>query len=90
MNTKLVIHVGIGIVGYVVWAIMAYADPSQRSGFLTFNISMATGTIGLALRDMQNPEKPASDVAVKQEVKVDPAAAPWKDAPPTASSPLRV
>lgn len=54
---KLILHVLIGFVGYVVWALMAFFDPTLRHDFLVFNIGMATGTIGLALRDM----KAASD-----------------------------
>lgn len=42
----------IGVTGYAVWATMAYYDPTQRPDFLRFNIAMAVGTIGLAVRDM--------------------------------------
>ena len=42
----------IGTVGYVAWGLMAWFDESQRTGFLSLNISMVTGTIGLALRDL--------------------------------------
>ena len=42
----------IGAVGDMVWAARAYFDPSLRGAFLTFNVSMATGVIGLALREM--------------------------------------
>ena len=52
-NTKLAIHILIGVIGYAVWAVMAYFDPTLRHDFLVFNIGMATGTIGLALRDMK-------------------------------------
>lgn len=50
---KLILHVLIGFVGYMVWALMAFFDPTLRHDFLVFNIGMATGTIGLALRDMK-------------------------------------
>lgn len=46
--------IAIGLTGYGVWGLMAYLDPGQRHDFLVFNIGMATGTIGLALRDMQH------------------------------------
>lgn len=52
---KLVIQILIGVAGYLVWAAMAYFDPTQRPDFLKFNIAMAVGTIGLVLRDMQQP-----------------------------------
>jgi hypothetical protein len=50
----------IGIVGYCVWAAMAYADPTQRHDFLAFNIAMASGTILVVVRDMTATEKPES------------------------------
>lgn len=49
------IKVAIGLAGYLVWAFMAYFDPTQRADFLKFNIFLATGTIGLVVRDMQSP-----------------------------------
>lgn len=52
--------VAIGVVGYSVWALMAYLDPGQRHDFLVFNIGMATGTIGLALRDMHPHSAPST------------------------------
>jgi hypothetical protein len=58
MNMKMCIQISIGIVGYLVWALMAYNDPTQRPDFLKFNIAMAVGTIGLVLRDMQQPSSP--------------------------------
>lgn len=69
-NTKLAIHILIGVIGYCVWAVMAYFDSTLRHDFLVFNIGMATGTIGLALRDM----KVAADAAP-----VPPAAWPVMD-----------
>lgn len=53
MNISVLIKIAIGICGYSVWAMMAYYDPTLRATFLNFNILMATGTIGLVLRDMQ-------------------------------------
>lgn len=44
----------IGTVGYIAWGVIAWLDPAQRTGFLSLNISMVTGTIGLALRDLPN------------------------------------
>lgn len=55
MKIKLALQIAIGLLGYGVWAFMAYCDPAQRSDFLHFNIGMAVGTIGLVLRDMQQP-----------------------------------
>ena len=55
---KIFIQIAIGLAGYLVWAAMAYADPTQRADFLHFNIGMAVGTIGLVLRDMQPPPAP--------------------------------
>jgi hypothetical protein len=55
MQLRTVIQILIGVVGYVVWAAMAYFDPSQRADFLHFNVAMAVGTIGLVLRDMKTP-----------------------------------
>jgi hypothetical protein len=54
-NPKITAQIAIGVIGYGVWAFMAYVDPAQRADFLKFNIVMATGVIGLVLRDMQSP-----------------------------------
>lgn len=58
MNIKLALQILIGLIGYGVWAFMAYCDPTQRPDFLKFNVAMAVGTIGLVLRDMQQPQPP--------------------------------
>jgi hypothetical protein len=63
-KAKFALHILIGLVGYGVWALMAYFDAALRHDFLVFNIGMATGTIGLALRDM----KTTDDVAAGQPV----------------------
>lgn len=58
MRLKTGLQIAIGITGYGVWAFMAYTDPAQRPDFLRFNIAMAVGTIGLAVRDMQPVSHP--------------------------------
>lgn len=63
MRKHTIVKALIGITGYGVWALMAYLDPAQRHDFLVFNIGMATGTIGLALRDMHTtPPTPRKDL----------------------------
>jgi len=62
MNMKAWIQIAIGVTGYSVWACMAIFDPSIRPTFLTFNIGMAVGTIGLVLRDMNAAPGPSSAV----------------------------
>jgi hypothetical protein len=52
MNAGLWIRIVVGTVGYSAWACMAFLDRSLLPDFLKFNIAMAVGTIGLALRDM--------------------------------------
>lgn len=59
MKTHTIVKIAIGLTGYGVWAFMAYVDPAQRADFLKFNIIMATGTIGVVLRDM-HPAVPPS------------------------------
>ncbi len=60
MNLRTILLIVIGVVGYSVWAVMAYLDPAVRVNFLNFNIVMTTGTIGLVLRDMPTtPTNPA-------------------------------
>ena len=72
MNTKLVIQILIGLTGYCVWGAIALHDPAQMPDFLKFNIAMAAGTIGLVLRDMQQPTanstpaQPAPTVVTKE------------------------
>lgn len=59
MNLKLAIIIVMGTVGYVAWGLLAYfVDRSQMGGFIAINISMVSGTIGLALRDLQYPNEP--------------------------------
>ena len=55
---KIIVLFLLGTVGYLVWAVMAYFDPAQRGAFLTYNISIVTGVIGLALRDMRASSDP--------------------------------
>ena len=55
INISMVFKILIGVTGYGVWALMAWKDPTLRPDFLKFNVIMATGTIGLVLRDMQAP-----------------------------------
>lgn len=52
---KLAAIVSTGVIGYGVWALMAYYDPTLRQDFLKFNIAMASGAAALALRDMKGP-----------------------------------
>lgn len=59
MKLRTAAKVVIGLTGYGVWGLFAYYDPAQRADFLRFNIAMAVGTIGLAVRDMQPPGTPA-------------------------------
>lgn len=57
-KVKLPVLILMGVVGYSAYGLIAYfVDRSQMGGFLALNISMVTGTIGLALRDMQNPRE---------------------------------
>lgn len=73
MSAKLIIHVTIGLVSYGVWAFMAWQDPSLRHDFLAFNITLATGTVGLAIRDMlpstslQEPPKSPPEIAQPED-----------------------
>lgn len=65
MNLKLAITSIMGVVGYTAYGLIAYfVDRSQMGGFLALNISMVTGTIGLALRDLQYPNEPPAGQAV--------------------------
>jgi hypothetical protein len=58
MKAKLPVLIVMGVVGYIAYGLIAYfVDRSQMGGFLALNISMVTGTIGLALRDMQYPNE---------------------------------
>lgn len=64
MNFKNVSIVLMGTIGYVAYGLISYfVDRSQMGGFLALNISMVTGTIGLALRDMQYPNEPPAGQA---------------------------
>ena len=57
-KAKIIAMIGMGGIAYLVWAFMAWQDPSQRPDFLKANIAIFTGIVGLALRDMQNPTDP--------------------------------
>lgn len=78
---KIIVLFLLGGMGYLVWAVMAYFDPAQRGAFLTYNISLVTGVIGLALRDMRTSSDPAPAPAL-----VVPAAAAASEAPAPAQS----
>lgn len=54
MNLKFAMLIIIGLVGYLVWGFMAYFDETLRHDFLAFNIAMASGTIGIVVRDMKS------------------------------------
>ena len=58
MNIKYTTLIIIGVIGYLVWAAMAILDPSLRHDFLAFNIMMASGTIGVVVRDMKSGDYP--------------------------------
>ncbi len=62
MNSATVIPIILGTVSYIVWAVMAYFDPTQRADFLKLNVVIVSGTIGLKLRDMQSPPPPPPPV----------------------------
>lgn len=70
MNLKFVIQIVIGMTGYIAWAIMVFLDPTLRPDFLHFNITMALGTIGLVLRDMQSsaPKPPVDKEGGRAQV----------------------
>lgn len=55
---KIFVLILIGIVGYGVWALMAWNDPSLRAEFLHLNMAMVSGTIGLVLHDMNSSNPP--------------------------------
>jgi len=79
MSFKSIAIVAMGTVGYVAYGLISYfVDRSQMGGFLALNISMVTGTIGLALRDMNYPNE------------VTPPAKPAPAAPPMAPLPTIV
>ena len=61
MELKTKLQILIGILGYCVWALMAYLDPSVRPNFLNFNIGLVVGTFGLALRDMPTRSQGSTD-----------------------------
>ena len=60
MNARTWIQIVIGTVGYTAWAGMVSFDHSLLPDFLKFNIAMAVGTIGLALRDLPPPTSAAT------------------------------
>ena len=71
MNLKFLAMVIVGVIGYSVWAVMAYFDPTQRHDFLSFNIVMATGTIGVVVRDMKSPGESQAPVVVHTTITKD-------------------
>jgi len=54
---------GIGLIGYVVWAVLAYVDPTQRTEFLHFTILAVTTSAAIVIRDMQPAKKDDGDGA---------------------------
>jgi len=64
MSARMWIQIVIGTVGYAAWACMAFFDHALLPDFLKFNVAMAVGTIGLALRDLP-PPVPAAALATQ-------------------------
>jgi hypothetical protein len=61
-STRAKAKAGVGLVGYLVWALFAYIDPTARADFLKFNIGCVVGVVGLILRDMPHtPSQPPKD-----------------------------
>lgn len=59
-STRAKTKAGIGLVGYLVWALFAYLDPTARADFLKFNIGCVVGVVGLILRDMPHTPSPTA------------------------------
>ena len=63
MRTKDWFLSGIGLIGYVVWAVIAYVDAAQRTEFLHFTILAVTTSAAIVIRDMQPVKKDGGDGA---------------------------
>lgn len=88
MNLKVATTIVTGAVGYIAYGLIAYfVDRSQLGGFLALNISMATGAIGLALRDMQYPNEVAAGQPAPPALPVSALALAPQPAPPTSGEP---
>lgn len=58
MNAKLWFLAAIGLSAYAIWgAIAFFIDRTQLAEFQHFTMGIATGVVGLVLRDMQPPGK---------------------------------
>lgn len=60
MTFKLKIQIAMGSLAFAIWSFMAWYDPSLRSAYVTFIISVVTGIAALALRDIptEKPKEP--------------------------------
>lgn len=63
MNTKDRFLAFIGLLGYGVWAGIAFFDPAQRAEFLHFTSTAVATTAAIVLRDMQPSKKDGDDAA---------------------------
>lgn len=59
---KLTVMLVLGIVGFIIWSVMAYFDGAMRADYAKFVISIVVGIVALAMRDMQPPAPPAAVV----------------------------
>jgi hypothetical protein len=55
MSTKTKIQIAMGIIAFCIWSVMVYFDPSLRSDYVKFIVSLVIGISALALRDMKPP-----------------------------------
>lgn len=63
MSTKDKFLAFVGLLGYGVWAGIAYFDPAQRGEFLHFTSTAVLTTAAIVLRDMQPSKKDGGDAA---------------------------
>ena len=85
MNFKIALFIVMATAGYAAYGLIAFfVDRSQMGGFLALNISMVTGTISVALRDMKFPNDPPADQAAPPALPAAPAVLP---APATTTQP---
>lgn len=63
-KTKFYLLLAVGVIGFAVWAAMAFQDPALRPDLLTFVKATVIGLVGLVLRDMPPPSTPTAPAVV--------------------------
>jgi hypothetical protein len=59
VNKKLILQAVMGFIAFGIWTFLVYTDPSLKTAYTAFVVSVVTTLAALVLRDMPTEQKPA-------------------------------